>query len=208
MNVFNQLFEKADAALKGVNLDILGKLSKGRLHLTQDVLKHSASQALQESKVRLLDLSALADSVEMRLDVSKAGGTISVREAVIRVSVHSIAISDISQEVEVKLLATTLYSDQLVGRVAIWFARTFLKRKLHSMVQSAAVAAISSGCVNVTEKPETGTLIVDLSNIPSVKSVASVRPVPLVSKSLLGLLNITSVEHCSGGIEIVCSPLL
>lgn len=206
--MFNQLFEKADAAFKGLNFDILGKLSRGRLHLTQDVLKHSANQALQASKVRLLELSALADSVEMRLDVSKVSDTISVREAVIRVSVHSIAISDISQEVELKLLSTTLYSDQLAGRVAIWCARTFSKRALHSLVQKSVVAAISSDCVNVTEKPETGTLIIDISNIPSVKSIASVRPVPLVNKGPLSLLNITSVEHCSGGIEIVCSPRL
>lgn len=207
-NVFKQILGLGDAALKGLSPDILSALKNGRLHVTQNALKHSTELALRSSKVRLIALSTLADSIEFRFNVGERVSFVAVREAVIRASVCSVTLSDSCQKVEVKVLSAKLYGDVVVSRIAIWFAQTFFGRVFHSVIEKAMATAISNEYVSAMKKADTGTLVIDIGNVPSIKSIASARPIPLVNKGPLSLLNVTSIEHCSGGIDIVCYPRL
>lgn len=196
MKMFDSLISNAIGLPKHVQ----AFLQEGKVLLPTVLLQSVAKRSLADSDMKLLEWKCTDKAFLLKLDLSRVQSPVRISEAEVAIEVVTVKLDSQQQTIIMrpKLLSAT--GDGVLSKVVLWVAKVFLQTLVQALLEKSLTVQTSQSVVKV--QPCDDGMKVDLSELPEMRALLDLRPIPFINRGIFDVIHICGGSHTESGFAV------
>jgi len=194
------MFKNLIANTIGLPKHVQALLQEGKVLLPTVLLQSVAKRSLADSDMKLLEWKCTDKVFHLKLDLSRVQSHVRICEAEVAIEVVSVKLDSQQQTIIMrpKLLSAT--GDGVLSKVVLWVAKVFLQTLVQALLEKSLTVQTSQSVVKV--QPCEDGMKVDLSELPEMRALLDLRPIPFINRGIFDVIQICGGSHTESGFTV------